>query len=96
VDCRCRAVLGKHRAVPSRSTVGFLNAHIGRSSNDATRRCIDVNAECPECGGTITFKSSPMLTELVTSPDCGAELAVTSVEPIDLQLAPTEEEDWGE
>ena len=55
-----------------------------------------MNAECPECGGTITFKNPPMPNELVTCPDCGADLAVMSIEPIDVQLAPTEAEDWGE
>ena len=79
-----------------RSAVGFLHARIGRSGIDATRRSIGVNAECPECGGTITFKNPPMPNELVTCPDCGADLAVMSIEPIDVQLAPTEAEDWGE
>ena len=57
-------------------------------------------AECPECGGTISFKSAPVLHELIRCPDCGAELEVTKLEPdaslIELALAPTEEEDWGE
>jgi alpha-aminoadipate carrier protein LysW len=53
-------------------------------------------AECPECGGTIEFKSAPVLHELVRCADCGAELEVTQLEPITLALAPTEEEDWGE
>ena len=53
-------------------------------------------AECPECGATIEFKSAPVLHELVRCPDCGAELEVTSLAPLALDLAPTEEEDWGE
>jgi alpha-aminoadipate carrier protein LysW len=53
-------------------------------------------AECPECGATIEFKSAPVLHELVRCPDCGAELEVTALEPLALDLAPTEEEDWGE
>ena len=53
-------------------------------------------AECPECGGTISFKSAPVLHELVRCPDCGAELEVTVLDPMTLALAPTEEEDWGE
>jgi alpha-aminoadipate carrier protein LysW len=53
-------------------------------------------AECPECGATITFKSAPLLNELVRCADCGAELEVTKLEPIALALAPMEEEDWGE
>jgi alpha-aminoadipate carrier protein LysW len=53
-------------------------------------------AECPECGATITFKTQPVLHELVRCPECGAELEVVSLEPLTLDLAPTEEEDWGE
>ena len=53
-------------------------------------------AECPECGATISFKSQPVLHELVRCPECGAELEVVSLEPLKLDLAPTEEEDWGE
>jgi len=33
---------------------------------------------------------------LVTCPDCGVELEVTSVNPIELTEAPQEEEDWGQ
>lgn len=53
-------------------------------------------AECPECGAEITFKSAPVMNELVRCADCGSELEVTSLEPLTLQLAPLEEEDWGE
>ena len=53
-------------------------------------------AECPECGGSITFKSTPVLHELVRCPDCGGELEVVDLANLTLALAPTEEEDWGE
>jgi alpha-aminoadipate carrier protein LysW len=53
-------------------------------------------AECPECGGTISFKSAPVLHELIRCGDCGAELEVVTLEPVTMALAPTEEEDWGE
>lgn len=55
-----------------------------------------MTAECPECGADIKFKEVPMLHELVRCADCGAELEVVALEPIKLDLAPTEEEDWGE
>ena len=53
-------------------------------------------AECPECGGTISFKTAPVLNELVQCADCGADLSVTALDPTALELAPTEDEDWGE
>jgi alpha-aminoadipate carrier protein LysW len=37
-----------------------------------------------------------MLHELLRCADCGAELEVVSLEPLTLDLAPIEEEDWGE
>jgi len=54
-----------------------------------------MQANCPECDATITMEK-PMKGEIVVCPDCGAELEVTSVEPLTLELAPAEEEDWGE
>ncbi|MDW8394734.1 MAG: lysine biosynthesis protein LysW [Anaerolineae bacterium] len=53
-------------------------------------------AECPECSATVPFNAKPILHELVRCPDCGAELEVISLDPLALDLAPIEEEDWGE
>jgi alpha-aminoadipate carrier protein LysW len=55
-----------------------------------------MNAECPECGANVNFKTAPIAHELVRCADCGAELEVIKLDPITLDLAPTEEEDWGE
>lgn len=54
-----------------------------------------MSATCPECEAEITL-DKPMRGELVSCPDCGAELEVTSIEPLTLELAPMEQEDWGE
>jgi alpha-aminoadipate/glutamate carrier protein LysW len=55
-----------------------------------------VIAECPECAGSVMFNGKTMKGEIVTCPDCGAELEVTGINPITLDIAPKEEEDWGE
>jgi len=55
-----------------------------------------LKAECPQCGAMIHFKSAPLLHELVRCSECGTELEVVSLEPLTLDLAPIEEEDWGE
>ena len=34
--------------------------------------------------------------EIVNCPDCGADLEVVGTDPVELELAPEEEEDWGE
>ncbi|HHV78078.1 MAG TPA: lysine biosynthesis protein LysW [Firmicutes bacterium] len=50
---------------------------------------------CPECAGKWKVGSLEK-GEIVVCPECGVELEVTSVEPLSLELAPEEEEDWGE
>ena len=52
--------------------------------------------ECPECGAEITLGDDAMVGEIITCPDCGAELEVISLDPPQVELAPQEEEDWGE
>lgn len=54
-----------------------------------------MTAECPECGSPIELKS-PELGELVVCDTCGSELEVTGLDPIKLEAAPEEAEDWGE
>lgn len=51
---------------------------------------------CPECEGNITFARRPLQGEVVRCADCNAELEVTSLEPVVLELAPQVQEDWGE
>jgi len=52
-------------------------------------------AECPECFAEIEL-NDVMQNEITQCPECGADLEVTSIAPIKLELAPEEEEDWGE
>ncbi len=52
--------------------------------------------ECPECVADIPIPEGTLKGEILTCPDCGAELEVTGVAPIQLALAPPIEEDWGE
>jgi alpha-aminoadipate carrier protein LysW len=37
-----------------------------------------------------------MINELISCPECGAELEILSLNPLELDLAPEVEEDWGE
>ena len=37
-----------------------------------------------------------MQNEIVQCGECGADLEVVEVEPVTLELAPEEDEDWGE
>jgi alpha-aminoadipate/glutamate carrier protein LysW len=52
-------------------------------------------ATCPECEGPIILRD-PLQGEIIPCAACGAELEVVSLDPVRLELAPEEEEDWGE
>jgi alpha-aminoadipate carrier protein LysW len=53
------------------------------------------SALCPECDAEIELLGV-VKGEIVVCPDCGVDLEVTNLEPLTLELAPMEEEDWGE
>jgi alpha-aminoadipate/glutamate carrier protein LysW len=52
-------------------------------------------AQCPECYAELGLKNV-MQNEITQCSECGAELEVISLDPLELALAPEEEEDWGE
>jgi alpha-aminoadipate carrier protein LysW len=51
---------------------------------------------CVECGADISLQDDLILGEIMPCPECGTELEVTSLDPVQLALAPEVEEDWGE
>ncbi|MCA1900091.1 MAG: lysine biosynthesis protein LysW [Chloroflexi bacterium] len=51
---------------------------------------------CPECEAQVALDSGTEVGEIIVCPDCGVDLEVTSIDPAALQLAPMEQEDWGE
>jgi alpha-aminoadipate carrier protein LysW len=53
-------------------------------------------ATCPECDAQVELDADVEEGEIVVCGDCGAELEVTGVSPVQLDLAPEVEEDWGE
>jgi alpha-aminoadipate carrier protein LysW len=53
-------------------------------------------AVCPECAANIEIPTPVEKGEIVQCPDCGSDLEVTATNPVTLELAPEEEEDWGE
>lgn len=55
-----------------------------------------VYGTCPECDAEIEVKEDIEKGEIVPCPDCGVELEVVGLDPIEFELAPEEEEDWGQ
>jgi len=53
-------------------------------------------AVCSECESNLPIATGVLIGEIVRCPDCGSELEVIGTDPIQVQLAPEVEEDWGE
>jgi alpha-aminoadipate/glutamate carrier protein LysW len=52
-------------------------------------------AHCSECDAEISL-DNVVQGEIIVCADCGVDLEVISLDPPTLELAPMEEEDWGE
>jgi len=52
--------------------------------------------ECVECGADVALHETVETGEIVDCATCGAELEVVGVDPVELDMAPELEEDWGE
>jgi alpha-aminoadipate carrier protein LysW len=52
------------------------------------------SVNCPECDTTLALKEV-VQGEIVQCPDCGVDLEVVELNPLKVELAPMEEEDWG-
>jgi alpha-aminoadipate carrier protein LysW len=51
---------------------------------------------CLECEAEISIESNVEQNEIIVCPDCGVDLEIVSIDPLTVELAPMEEEDWGE
>lgn len=51
---------------------------------------------CPECGAEISLDARVEIGEILVCTDCGVDLEVITLNPTTVQLAPMEQEDWGE
>jgi alpha-aminoadipate carrier protein LysW len=54
-------------------------------------------AVCPECEADIEMDEYDVdKGEIISCPECGIELEVTGLAPLDLELAPQDAEEWQE
>jgi alpha-aminoadipate/glutamate carrier protein LysW len=51
--------------------------------------------ECPDCAAALTLQN-PVQGEILDCDECGVELEVRRTDPLTVEPAPEEEEDWGE
>lgn len=52
--------------------------------------------KCLECEAALQMPGECVIGEIVPCGDCGCEMEVASLDPLNLELAPEIEEDWGE
>lgn len=62
----------------------------------AEEQAMAKEVECPECGAIVELEDDVISGEIVECPDCAVELEVTGLEPLRVEVAPEEDEDWGE
>lgn len=55
-----------------------------------------MEAECPVCSAQVPVPNDAVVGELISCAECASELEVTKLEPVTLEEAPQEEEDWGQ
>jgi alpha-aminoadipate carrier protein LysW len=48
---------------------------------------------CPECDAPIPEEDFEDVGEIITCPECGVDLEVISLDPVEFDLAPAEDED---
>lgn len=54
-------------------------------------------AVCPECEADVEMDEFDVdKGEIISCPECGVELQVVGLAPLQLDLAPQDEEDWNE
>ena len=51
---------------------------------------------CPECEAEMELAAGTEVGEIIVCSDCGVDLEVIGLDPAAVQLAPREQEDWGE
>ncbi len=53
-------------------------------------------APCPVCDAEVPVPPDVVLSELLVCESCSAPLEVRALDPVVLDVAPQEEEDWGQ
>lgn len=51
---------------------------------------------CPICDSAFDIPEGTVVGELMECSDCGAELEIIKIDPVEVAEAPEVEEDWGE
>lgn len=52
--------------------------------------------KCPECDAIIVTPDNVEVGEVIVCPECSIELEVKNIDPMELVVAESSDEDWGE
>jgi alpha-aminoadipate carrier protein LysW len=55
-----------------------------------------LEALCPVCDAPVGVAADVVVAEIIVCRECGTDLEVTGLDPLQLAEAPMEAEDWGE
>jgi alpha-aminoadipate carrier protein LysW len=76
--------------------VGALTAEAFRYDPKSSWRAASM-AVCPECDAAVEIDEYDVdKGEIISCPECGVDLAVVGLAPLELDLAPQDEDDWEE
>ena len=56
----------------------------------------ELTVVCVECEGDVVLPADVEENQIVVCGDCGVDLEVLSLDPLQVDVAPMEDEDWGE
>ena len=85
-----------HRHLNIQVVVFIYLVELQTNQKDKTMTQTNTFIECLECAADVPLPADVMENEIISCPDCGTELEVMSINPLEVDFAPEVEEDWGE
>ena len=55
-----------------------------------------LSGPCPICDAPVALQSGAVVSEIIKCRECGSDIEIRGLDPVELAEAPMEEEDWGE
>jgi alpha-aminoadipate/glutamate carrier protein LysW len=56
----------------------------------------ELSGPCPICDASVALAPGVVVSEIIKCRECGSDIEVRGLSPVELAEAPMEEEDWGE
>jgi alpha-aminoadipate/glutamate carrier protein LysW len=56
----------------------------------------ELTGPCPICDAEVALAPAAVVSEIIKCRECGSDIEIRGLSPVELAEAPMEEEDWGE